>query len=425
MTLALSLGYQEDTEKVNKLIKIISDLIKRNKQFLQKKHSRVDEVLRELKSKKEYDDLLDGSFWGIKDNPSSNYPKVTTEGYAKIKKLITQVSRTPSAKFVTSRFNNQQFSDNPFSFNHEFDEKYSVITDALMKADFVLDSLRAPNMDIKDLSRASLNLSTSELQDIAKKISTLIPLRHDGFDYDVAYRNRLASLPNAIIKPTAMKLARFMLFHNITLETINFEEYNLVSEVCILAVIAVYLSHIDDEEIYNRTLHPYYTKHIFRKLVTPLFEKYKSPSLQDSLTQLQLTMIFDRLSKGVKELSTVIGLSGFNSNSSLVFKSLSPPQLANDLISLLEKTSKNIIISAKLVEDPDRPKASPTTYSMTGNKSTHDLVGNINEINYKNLVIPELKSVLSRRQNVGGYRHHRSKRKNMKNKTKKYKSRHM
>jgi hypothetical protein len=424
MTLALSLGYQEDTEKVNKLIKIISDLIKRNKQFLQKKHSRVDEVLRELKSRQEYADLLDGSFWGIKDNPSSNYPKVTTEGYAKIRKLITQVSRTPSAKFVTSRFNNQQFSDNPFSFNHEFDEKYSVITDALMKADFVLDSLRAPNMDIKDLSRASSNLSTSELQDIAKKISTLIPLRHAGFNYDVAYRNRLASLPNAIIKPTAMKLAKFMLFHNITLETINFEEYNLVSEVCILAVIAVYLSHIDDEEIYNRTLHPYYTKHIFRKLVTPLFEKYKSPSLQDSLTQLQLTMIFDLLSKGVKELSTVIGLSGFNSNSSLVFKSLSP-QLANDLISLLEKTSKNIIVSAKLVEDPDRPKASPVTYSMTGNQSTHDLVGNINEINYKNLVIPELKSVLSRRQKVGGYRHHRSKRKNMKNKTKKYKSRHM
>lgn len=424
MTLALSLGYQEDTEKVNKLIKIISDLIKRNKQFLQMKHSRVDEVLRELKSRQEYADLLDGSFWGIKDNPSSNYPKVTTEGYAKIRKLITQVSRTPSAKFVTSRFNNQQFSDNPFSFNHEFDEKYSVITDALMKADFVLDSLRAPNMDIKDLSRASSNLSTSELQDIAKKISTLIPLRHAGFNYDVAYRNRLASLPNAIIKPTAMKLAKFMLFHNITLETINFEEYNLVSEVCILAVIAVYLSHIDDEEIYNRTLHPYYTKHIFRKLVTPLFEKYKSPSLQDSLTQLQLTMIFDLLSKGVKELSTVIGLSGFNSNSSLVFKSLSP-QLANDLISLLEKTSKNIIVSAKLVEDPDRPKASPVTYSMTGNQSTHDLVGNINEINYKNLVIPELKSVLSRRQKVGGYRHHRSKRKNMKNKTKKYKSRHM
>jgi hypothetical protein len=135
-------------------------------------------------------------------------------------------------------------------------------------------------------------------------------------------------------------------------------------------------------------------------------------------------MIFDLLSKGVKELSTVIGLSGFNSNSSLVFKSLSP-QLANDLISLLEKTSKNIIVSAKLVEDPDRPKASPVTYSMTGNQSTHDLVGNINEINYKNLVIPELKSVLSRRQKVGGYRHHRSKRKNMKNKTKKYKSRHM
>jgi hypothetical protein len=424
MTLALSLGYQEDTEKVNKLIKIISDLIKRNKQFLQKKHSRVDEVLRELKSRQEYADLLDGSFWGIKDNPSSNYPKVTTEGYAKIRKLITQVSRTPSAKFVTSRFNNQQFSDNPFSFNHEFDEKYSVITDALMKADFVLDSLRAPNMDIKDLSRASSNLSTSELQDIAKKISTLIPLRHAGFNYDVAYRNRLASLPNAIIKPTAMKLAKFMLFHNITLETINFEEYNLVSEVCILAVIAVYLSHIDDEEIYHRTLYSNYTKHIFRKLVTPLFEKYKSPSLQDSLTQLQLTMIFDLLSKGVKELSTVIGLSGFNSNSSLVFKSLSP-QLANDLISLLEKTSKNIIVSAKLVEDPDRPKASPVTYSMTGNQSTHDLVGNINEINYKNLVIPELKSVLSRRQKVGGYRHHRSKRKNMKNKTKKYKSRHM
>ena len=423
MTLALSLGYQEDTEKVNKLIKIISDLIKRNKQFLQKKHSRVDEVLRELKSRQEYADLLDGSFWGIKDNPSSNYPKVTTEGYAKIRKLITQVSRTPSAKFVTSRFNNQQFSDNPFSFNHEFDEKYSVITDALMKADFVLDSLRAPNMDIKDLSRASSNLSTSELQDIAKKISTLIPLRHAGFNYDVAYRNRLASLPNAIIKPTAMKLAKFMLFHNITLETINFEEYNLVSEVCILAVIAVYLSHIDEEEIYHRTLHPYYTKHIFRKLVTPLFEKYKSPSLQHSLTQPQLTMIFDVLSKGVKELSTVIGLSGFNN--SLVFRSLSPPQLANDLISLLEKTSKNIIVSAKLVEDPDRPKASPVTYSMTGNQSTHDLVGNINKINYKNLVIPELKSVLSRRQKVGGYRNHRSKSKKMKNKTKKYKSRHM
>ena len=420
MTLALSLGYQEDTEKVNKLIKIISSLVKRNKQL---KKPSVDEVLRELKSIQEYADLLDGSFWGIKDNPSSNYPKVTTEGYAKIRKLITQVSRTPSAKFVTSRFNNQQFSDNPFSFNHEFDEKYSVITDALMKADFVLDSLRAPGMDIRDLSIASSNLSTSELQHIASSISTLTPLRHSGFDYDVAYRNRLASLPNAIIKPTAMKLAKFMLFHNITLETINFEEYNLVSEVCILAVIAVYLSHIDEEEIYHRTLHPYYTKHIFRKLVTPLFEKYKSPSLQHSLTQPQLTMIFDVLSKGVKELSTVIGLSGFNN--SLVFRSLSPPQLANDLISLLEKTSKNIIVSAKLVEDPDRPKASPVTYSMTGNQSTHDLVGNINEINYKNLVIPELKSVLSRRQKVGGYRNHRSKSKKMKNKTKKYKSRHM
>lgn len=419
MTLALSLGYQEDTEKVNKLIKIISSLVKRNKQL---KKPSVDEVLRELKSSQEYPDLLDGSFWGIKDNASSAYPKVTSEGHAKIKKLITQVSRIPSAKFVISRFN-QQFSDNPFSFNHEFDEKYSVITDALMKADFVLDSLREPGMDIRDLSIASSNLSTSELQHIASSISTLTPLRHSGFDYDVAYRNRLASLPNAIIKPTAMKLAKFMLFHNITLETINFAEYNLVSEVCILAVIAVYLSHIDEEEIYHRTLHPYYTKHIFRKLLTPLFEKYKSPSLQHSLTQPQLTMIFDVLSKGVKELSTVIGLSGFNN--SLVFRSLSPPQLANDLISLLEKTSKNIIVSAKLVEDPDRPKASPVTYSMTGNQSTHDLVGNINEINYKNLVIPELKSVLSRRQKVGGYRHHRSKSKKMKNKTKKYKSRHM
>ncbi len=420
MTLALSLGYQEDTEKVNKLIKIISSLVKRNKQL---KKPSVDEVLRELKSIQEYADLLDGSFWGIKDNASSVYPKVTSEGHAKIKKLISQVSRIPSAKFVISRFNNQQFSDNPFSFNHEFDEKYSVITDALMKADFVLDSLRAPGMDLTDLNRASLALSTSELQHIASSISTLTPLRHSGFDYDVAYRNRLASLPNAIIKPTAMKLAKFMLFHNITLETINLAEYNLVSEVCILAVIAVYLSHIDEEEIYHRTLYSNYTKHIFRKLVTPLFEKYKSPSLQHSLTQPQLTMIFDVLSKGVKELSTVIGLSGFNN--SLVFRSLSPPQLANDLISLLEKTSKNIIVSAKLVEDPDRPKASPVTYSMTGNQSTHDLVGNINKINYKNLVIPELKSVLSRRQKVGGYRNHRSKSKKMKNKTKKYKSRHM
>lgn len=418
MTLALSLGYQEDTEKVNKLIKIISSLVKRNKQL---KKPSVDEVLRELKSIQEYADLLDGSFWGIKDNASSVYPKVTSEGHAKIKKLISQVSKVPSAKFVTSRFNNQHFSD-PFSFNHEFDEKYSVITDALMKADFVLDSLSKPGMNIEDLSRASLDLSTSELQHIASSISTLTPLRHNGFDYDVAYRNRLASLPNAIIKPTAMKLAKFMLFHNITLQTINFAEYNLVSEVCILAVIAVYLSHIDEEEIYHRTLHSYYTKHIFRKLVTPLFEKYKSPSLQHSLRQPQLTMIFDVLSKGVKELSTVIGLSGFNS--SLVFRSLSP-QLANDLISLLEKTSKTIIVSAKLVEDPDRPRASPVTYSMTGNQSTHDLVGNINEINYKNLVIPELKRVLSRRQKVGGYHHHRSKSKKMKNKTKKYKSRHM
>jgi len=424
MTLALSLGYQEDTEKVNKLIKIISSLVKRNKQL---KKPSVDEVLRELKSIQEYADLLDGSFWGIKDNASSVYPKVTGEGHAKIKKLISQVSKVPSAKFVISRFNNQQFSDNPFSFNHEFDEKYSVITDTLMKADFVLDSLRKPGMNIEDLSRASLDLSTSELQHIASSISTLTPLRHHGFDYDVAYRNRLASLPNAIIKPTAMKLAKFMLFHNITLQTINFAEYNLVSEVCILAVIAVYLSHIDEEEIYHRTLYSNYTKHIFRKLVTPLFEKYKSPSLQHSLrqpqlTMIQLTMIFDVLSKGVKELSTVIGLSGFNN--SLVFRSLSP-QLANDLISLLEETSKNIIVSAKLVEDPDRPKASPVTYSMTGNQSTHDLVGNINKINYKNLVIPELKSVLSRRQKVGGYHHHRSKKKNMKNKTKKYKSRHM
>ena len=167
-------------------------------------------------------------------------------------------------------------------------------------------------------------------------------------------------------------MALYFLNNGITFSSINKTQgFNPIVEVVIIAVLNWFLIETDNDEIFERISdfnEPDLNFTVFFKLI----DQFSIPH-QFSLTHGYSERYFRRqiymsIIKTADQLTTMIGLSGFLTTDSPKFDKIPEPK-RQELINLLNDTSKKIRILVKIEDGPESPP-SPSVMSMIGSHDT-------------------------------------------------------
>jgi len=184
-------------------------------------------------------------------------------------------------------------------------------------------------------------------------------------------------------------MALYFWNNGISLSSINqIQGFNPIVEVVIIAVLHCFLIETEDEDIFERIYKLIRThigahivaEHSFAfKVFFTLIDEFNIPhgnGLMSGPANVRSygnsIPIYERITKAVNQLSTMIGLSGFlNADSPQLVEV--PQEQRQELINLLQDTSKNVRIYAK-IEDGPEPPPSAQVMSMIGSHDDKSLV---------------------------------------------------
>jgi len=245
-------------------------------------------------------------------------------------------------------------------FERRFNESYDDIERALLLTDLIVEKRHLLNDD------HSLN----NLQRLASTLKPSDPIE------EYKYKDRLASFPKNL-KYVAKKMALYFWNNGISLSSINqIQGFDPIVVVVIIAVLHCFLIEIEDEDVFERIyeliITHYGAEHSLAfKVFFTLIDKFNIPhgnGLMSGPANVRSyrnsTPIYERITKAVNQLSAMIGLSGFLNADSPQLDQV-PPEQRQELINLLQDTSKKVRIYAK-IEDGPEPPHSAQVMSMIG-----------------------------------------------------------
>lgn len=176
-------------------------------------------------------------------------------------------------------------------------------------------------------------------------------------------RDRLASFPKNL-KFLAKKMALYFINNNISLEVIpKIQGFNPIITVVIIAVLHYFLIETEYEDIFDRIYYLTPKKYISLQFQVffRLIDRFNMPrwtGLQAGHANARLYThrrpTYQFIIKAAQQLSTMIGLSGFLNTDSSQLDQM-PPEQRQELINLLQDTSKKVRIYAKIEDGPEPP----------------------------------------------------------------------
>lgn len=191
--------------------------------------------------------------------------------------------------------------------------------------------------------------------------------KKEGAPVNDKYKDRLASFPKNL-RFVAKKMALYFQNNGISLSSIkNAPGFNPIIEVVIIAVLHYFLIETEYDDIFERISKPGSMEFaLFFKLI----DQFNLPHSMPPEKQSGFDKYKDRepyyksIIKAAQQLSTMIGLSGFLNTDSSQLDQM-PPEQRQELINLLQDTSKNVRIYAKIEDGPGSPP-SKEVMSMFG-----------------------------------------------------------
>lgn len=255
-------------------------------------------------------------------------------------------------------------------FDQTFNESYEHIERVLLLTDLIVEKRHLLDGDY----------SQNNLQELASTLKPSDPTERPEYEY----KDRLASFPKNL-KYVAKKMALYFWNNGISLSSINqiqgFDP-TVAVEVVIISILHYFLIEIEDEDIFERIYQlikmEHRTEHSLEfKVFFTLIDKFNMPPGHGFFcgpanvhSYRNRIRIYERITKAVNQLSTMIGLSGFlNANSPQLDQV--PPEQRQALINLLQDTSKKVRIYAR-IEDGPEPPPSAQVMSMIGSQAQDD-----------------------------------------------------
>lgn len=171
------------------------------------------------------------------------------------------------------------------------------------------------------------------------------------------YVDRLASFPKNL-RFVAKKMALYFYKNGISLSSIiNAPGFNPIIEVVIIAVLHYFLIETEYDDIFERISKPGSMEFaLFFKLIDEFNLPYSMPPEKQSgfNKYKEREPYYKSIIKAAQQLSIMIGLSGFLNTDSSQLDQM-PPEQRQELINLLQDTSRNVIIYAKIEDGPGSP----------------------------------------------------------------------
>jgi len=225
-------------------------------------------------------------------------------------------------------------------FDEMFNRTYNHIEDAFLWMDTIL-YYSGP---------LSLHNSTREQWLSCKK---------EGAPVNDKYKDRLASFPTNL-RFVAKKMALYFYKNGISLSSIKNEPgFNPIIEVVIIAVLHYFLIQTEYDDIFERISKPGSMEFaLFFKLIDEFNLPYSMPPEKQSgfNKYKDREPYYKSIIKAARQLSTIIGFSGFLNTDSSQLDQM-PPEQRQELINLLQDTSRNVIIYVKIEDEPIKPVA--------------------------------------------------------------------
>ena len=171
--------------------------------------------------------------------------------------------------------------------------------------------------------------------------------------------DRLASFPTNL-RFVAKKMALYFYKNGISLSSIKNEPgFNPIIEVVIIAVLHYFLIQTEYDDIFERISKPGSMEFaLFFKLIDEFNLPYSMPPEKQSgfNKYKDREPYYKSIIKAARQLSTIIGFSGFLNTDSSQLDQM-PPEQRQELINLLQDTSRNVIIYVKIEDEPIKPVA--------------------------------------------------------------------
>ena len=254
-------------------------------------------------------------------------------------------------------------------FDRIFNESYDDIERALLLTDLIVEKRHLLEGDY----------SRNKLQELASTLKPSDPTERPEYEY----KDRLASFPKNL-KYVAKKMALYFWNNGISLSSINQIQgfVDPTVEVVIISILHYFLIEIEDEDIFERIYQlikmEHRTEHSLEfKVFFTLIDKFNMPPGHGFFcgpanvhSYENRIRIYERITKAVNQLSTMIGLSGFLNADSPQLDQM-PSERRQELINLLQDTSIKVRIYAIIGDGPE-PPPSAQVMSMIGSQAQDD-----------------------------------------------------
>jgi hypothetical protein len=258
-------------------------------------------------------------------------------------------------------------------FDDMFNETYDDIEHALLWTDTILENI------VKNAKNAA-DLQLFPREKLLAHATDPVSLHE--------YRDRLASFPKNL-KFVAKKMALYFYKNGVSLESISkIKGFNPIITVVIIAVLHLFLIETEYDAIFKRIYKrgekvspspnqwgqtfadsPYFE--VFFRLIDKLLNVPPGIGIPIYYRD-RIVRIYEPIVKATRQLSTMMGLSGFLNNESPQLNQMSQQQ-RQELIALLQDASKKVRIYAK-IEDGPEPPPSAQVMSLIGSLDTPKVV---------------------------------------------------